>query len=122
MTTVETVLGPVATAELGPTLMHEPEDGGPLQLQPRHPHDRRSDDRGSRPGHRPRRRCRAPLARPRDCRHRGLGASAPQRYFSAHGVDAAADLFIRDITQGIGTSGVKAAIIKCATDTAGVTR
>ena len=37
------------------------------------------------------------------------------------GVDAVADLFIRDITQGIGTSGVKAAIIKCATDTAGVT-
>src|ERR671934_1252212 len=45
----------------------------------------------------------------------------PQRYFSAHGVDAVADLFVRDITQGIGTSGVKAAIIKCATDTAGVT-
>src|SRR6266487_4615361 len=45
----------------------------------------------------------------------------PQRYFSAHGVDAVADLFIRDITQGIGTSGVKAAIVKCATDTAGVT-
>jgi phosphotriesterase-related protein len=45
----------------------------------------------------------------------------PQRYFSVHGVDAVADLFIRDITQGIGTSGVKAAIIKCATDTAGVT-
>src|SRR2546428_10985342 len=45
----------------------------------------------------------------------------PQRYFSAHGVDAVADLFIRAITQGIGTRGVKAAIIKCATDTAGVT-
>jgi phosphotriesterase-related protein len=45
----------------------------------------------------------------------------PQRYFSAHGVDAVAALFIHDITQGIGTSGVKAAIIKCATDTAGVT-
>jgi phosphotriesterase-related protein len=30
-------------------------------------------------------------------------------------------LFIRDITRGIGASGVKAAIIKCATDTAGVT-
>ena len=45
----------------------------------------------------------------------------PPRYFSAHGIDAVADLFIRDITQGIGTSGVKAAIIKCATDTAGVT-
>jgi phosphotriesterase-related protein len=45
----------------------------------------------------------------------------PQRYFSAHGVDAVADLFIRDIAQGIGESGIKAAIIKCATDTAGVT-
>ena len=45
----------------------------------------------------------------------------PQRYFSAHGVDEVAALFIRDITQGIGASGVKAAIIKCATDTAGVT-
>jgi len=46
----------------------------------------------------------------------------PQRYFNRHGVDHVADLFIRDITQGIGTSGVKAAIIKCATDTQGVTQ
>ncbi|HEV8616145.1 MAG TPA: phosphotriesterase-related protein, partial [Methylomirabilota bacterium] len=45
----------------------------------------------------------------------------PQRYFSAHGVDDVAALFIRDITQGIAASSVKAAIIKCATDTAGVT-
>jgi phosphotriesterase-related protein len=30
-------------------------------------------------------------------------------------------LFIRDITEGIGASGVRAAIIKCATDTEGVT-
>jgi phosphotriesterase-related protein len=45
----------------------------------------------------------------------------PQRYFTAHRVDDVAALFVRDITQGIGTSGVKAGIIKCATDTAGVT-
>ena len=45
----------------------------------------------------------------------------PQRYFSVHGVDSVADLFVRDITRGIGESGIKAAIIKCATDTAGVT-
>ena len=45
----------------------------------------------------------------------------PQRYFNAHGIDEVAALFIRDITEGIGGSGVKAAIIKCATDTAGVT-
>jgi phosphotriesterase-related protein len=48
-------------------------------------------------------------------------ARAHRRYFTSHGVDEVADLFIRDLTQGIGTSGVKAAIIKCATDTAGVT-
>jgi phosphotriesterase-related protein len=46
----------------------------------------------------------------------------PQRYFSRHGVDHVTELFIRDITQGIGNSGVKAAIIKCATDTQGVTQ
>jgi len=45
----------------------------------------------------------------------------PQRYFSAHGVDAVAQLFVRDIREGIGATGIKAAIIKCATDTAGVT-
>ena len=45
----------------------------------------------------------------------------PQRYFFGHGVDEVADLFVRDITQGIGGTGVKAAIIKCATDTQGVT-
>ena len=45
----------------------------------------------------------------------------PQRYFGAHGIDEVAELFILDITVGIGTSGIKAAIIKCATDTAGVT-
>ena len=39
----------------------------------------------------------------------------PQRYFFGHGVDEVADLFVRDITQGIGGTGVKAAIIKCAT-------
>ena len=45
----------------------------------------------------------------------------PPRYFGERGVDAGAELFIRDITEGIGTSGVRAAIIKCATDTEGVT-
>src|SRR5580693_7476534 len=31
------------------------------------------------------------------------------------------DMFIRDITEGIGKTGVKAAILKCATDKPGVT-
>jgi phosphotriesterase-related protein len=45
----------------------------------------------------------------------------PPRYFAERGPDAGAELFIRDITEGIGASGVRAAIIKCATDTEGVT-
>src|SRR5262249_55626782 len=45
----------------------------------------------------------------------------PPPFFTTRGVDEVADLFVRDITRGIGASGVKAAIIKCATDTAGVT-
>jgi len=29
----------------------------------------------------------------------------PQRYFKVHGIDQVAELFVRDITQGIGESG-----------------
>jgi len=36
--------------------------------------------------------------------------------------DGLADLFVRDITQGIGETSVRAGILKCATDAAGVTR
>src|SRR4030095_1793637 len=45
----------------------------------------------------------------------------PPRYFFGHGLDEVADLFVRDITRDIGTRGVKASIINCATDTQGVT-
>src|SRR5262249_61343346 len=45
----------------------------------------------------------------------------PQRFFSVHAIDHVAELFIRDIPQGIGERGVKAAMSKCATDPAGVT-
>jgi phosphotriesterase-related protein len=36
--------------------------------------------------------------------------------------DVMVDLFVRDITEGIGDTGVKAAILKCCTDQPGVTR
>jgi len=45
-------------------------------------------------------------------------------YFRAAGgrsIDHIADLFVRDITEGIGETGVKAGIIKCAADEPGVT-
>lgn len=44
------------------------------------------------------------------------------RYFLTRDIDHMADLFVRDITQGIQGTDVKAAILKCATDEAGVTR
>ncbi|MEX0787041.1 MAG: phosphotriesterase-related protein [Dehalococcoidia bacterium] len=42
-------------------------------------------------------------------------------YFENRDADAMAELFVRDITEGIQGTSVKAAILKCATDEAGVT-
>jgi phosphotriesterase-related protein len=144
MTTVETARGPVATAELGPTLMHEHVVTRSPGVQENWPHlwdreaivaiaERKLGDlytRGIRTivdlttvdlG----RDIDLIAAVARRSRVHVIVATGvwwmPQRYFSAHGVDDVAALFIRDITQGIAASGVKAAIIKCATDTAGVT-
>ena len=43
------------------------------------------------------------------------------RYFHTRSVDAMAELFVREIREGIADSGIKAGIIKCATDEAGMT-
>jgi len=144
MTTVQTALGPIATTELGPTLMHEHVVTRSPGVQENWPHlwdrqaildiaERKMADLYSR-GIRAivdlttvdlGRDIDLILGVARRSRVHIVVATGvwwmPQRYFSAHGVDAVADLFIRDITQGIANSGVKAAIIKCATDTAGVT-
>jgi phosphotriesterase-related protein len=42
-------------------------------------------------------------------------------YFQTRSVDHMADLFVQDITEGVQGTTVKAAILKCATDHAGVT-
>ena len=144
MSTVETARGPIEATELGPTLMHEHVVTRSPGVQENWPHlwdrtailalaekkladlhargirtivDLTTVDLGRDIG------LIAEVAR-RSPVHIIVATGVwwmPPRYFSAHGVDAVADLFIRDIRQGIGASGVKAAIIKCATDTAGVT-
>ena len=43
------------------------------------------------------------------------------RYFRIRDADAMADLFVHDIAEGIQGTGVRAAILKCATDEPGVT-
>ena len=144
MSTVDTVRGPVATGELGPTLMHEHIVTRSPGVQENWPHLwNRAEivalaERKLRDLHARGIRTIVDLTTVDLGRDIGLIAEVakrspvhiivatgvwwmPQRYFSAHGVDAVAELFIHDITQGIGESGVKAAIIKCATDTAGVT-
>src|SRR5207253_9480610 len=144
MTTVETALGPVATTELGPTLMHEHVVTRSPGVQENWPHlwdrnailtiaGRRMADLSTRGIRSIVDLTTVDLGRDiglivdvaRRSRVHVIVATGvwwmPQRYFSAHGIDAVGDLFIRDITRGIGTSGVKAAIITCATDTAGVT-
>jgi len=144
MTTVQTALGPIATTELGSTLMHEHVVTRSPGVQENWPHlwdrngildiaERKMAELYSR-GIRSivdlttvdlGRDIDLILGVARRSRVHIVVATGvwwmPQRYFGAHGVDAVADLFIRDITQGIANSGVKAAIIKCATDTAGVT-
>ena len=42
-------------------------------------------------------------------------------YFETRSIDDMVDLFVRDVTDGVQGTGVKAAILKCATDHAGVT-
>jgi phosphotriesterase-related protein len=143
-TTIDTALGPVPTAELGPTLMHEHVVTRSPGVQENWPHlwdrdgilaiaekkmaelyargirsivDLTTVDLG--------RDIDLIVGVARRSRVHIVVATGvwwmPQRYFTSHGIDEVADLFIRDIVRGIGNSGVKAAIIKCATDTAGVT-
>ena len=144
-TTVETAQGAVATAELGPTLMHEHIVTRSPGVHENWPHlfdrnailalaEKKMADLYSRGIRSIVDLTTVDLGRDieliRDVARRSrvhmIVATGvwwmPQRYFSSHSIDETAGLFIRDITQGIGTSGVKAAIIKCATDTAGVTQ
>ena len=144
MATVETALGPVATTELGPTLMHEHIVTRSPGVQENWPHlwdrdailaiaERKMTDLHSRGIRTIVDLTTVDLGRDinlivdvaRRSRVKVIVATGvwwmPQRYFASHGIDEVAELFVRDITRGIGTSGVKAAIIKCATDTAGVT-
>jgi phosphotriesterase-related protein len=144
MPTVETALGAVATTDLGPTLMHEHIVTRSPGVQENWPHlwdrdailaiaERKMADLHSRGIRTIVDLTTVDLGRDIDLiaavarrsRVRVIVATGvwwmPQRYFSSHGIDEVAELFIRDITVGIGASGVKAAIIKCATDTAGVT-
>jgi phosphotriesterase-related protein len=144
MPTVETALGSVATADLGPTLMHEHIVTRSPGVQENWPHlwdrdailaiaERKMADLHSRGIRTIVDLTTVDLGRDIDLiaavarrsRVHVIVATGvwwmPQRYFSSHGIDEVAELFIRDITVGIGASGVKAAIIKCATDTAGVT-
>ena len=145
MATVETALGPVATTELGPTLMHEHIVTRSPGVHENWPHlfdrpeilkisERKMGDLHQRGIRTIVDLTTVDLGRDIDLivdvarrsRVHVIVATGvwwmPQRYFSAHSIDDVAALFVRDITQGIGTSGVKAAIIKCATDTAGVTQ
>jgi phosphotriesterase-related protein len=142
--TVETARGPVATDELGPTLMHEHIVTRSPGVQENWPHlwnraeilaiaERKMTDLHDRGIRTIVDLTTVDLGRDielivdvaRRSRVHVVVATGvwwmPPRFFNARGVDEVADLFIRDITRGVGASGVKAAIIKCATDTAGVT-
>jgi phosphotriesterase-related protein len=146
MATVETFNGPVDTAELGQTLMHEHvfvlSDG----VRESFPHVFDADAHVA-----------AAIEKLRDLESRGVktivdlsvlgnGRDIPlvQRvvgqtklnviaatglytydevphYFQSRDADVLAEYFVRDVTEGIQGTNVKAAIFKCATDRQGVT-
>jgi phosphotriesterase-related protein len=142
--TVETARGPLPTSELGPTLMHEHIVTRSPGVQENWPHlwdragilaiaERKMADLHARGIRAIVDLTTVDLGRDieliadvaRRSRVHVIVATGvwwmPPRFFNTHGVDEVAALFVRDITRGIGASGIKAAIIKCATDTAGVT-
>src|SRR5215813_4274334 len=125
MPTVETALGPVATTELGPTLMHEHIVTRSPGVQENWPHlwdrdailalgERKMADLHARGIRSIVDLTTVDLGRDidlivgvaRQSRVQVIVATGvwrmPQRYFASHGIDAVTDLFVRDITQGIG--------------------
>ena len=126
MTMVETALGPVATSELGPTLMHEHIVTRSPGVQENWPHlwdrpgilalaERKMADLHARGIRAIVDLTTVDLGRDLDLivqvarrsRVHVIVATGvwwmPQRYFSGHGVDEVAALFVRDIQQGIGS-------------------
>ena len=111
MTTIKSVLGPLDTAGLGFTLPHEhliDSSAGILDT---------SYDWNSEP--RPWTWLCSPLPRPRMGVHSSFAAPAAgldvPRSFLGRDKDFIADLWVREIEQGIERTGIKAGIIKVAT-------
>jgi phosphotriesterase-related protein len=155
MARVETVRGPIDTAELGTTLMHEHVFVLDTEILQNYPEDWGSEDQ----------RVADAVVRLNELKARGvdsivdltvigLGRYIPRiqeiarqtainivvatgiysyhdapLYFHFRGPGTVLDgpelmteMFVRDITQGIADTGVKAGILKCATDEPGVTK
>ncbi|MEX2160069.1 MAG: phosphotriesterase-related protein [Dehalococcoidia bacterium] len=147
MATVETLRGPIDTAQLGTTLMHEHvfvlSDGVPEQFpsvfdEAAHTEPARAKLQAL---------SEAGVHTIVDLTVMGNGRNIPRvlrvasdlpinivaatglytydqvpRYFHSRSEDHMAELFVKDITEGIQGTNVKAAILKCATDEPGVKR
>jgi phosphotriesterase-related protein len=146
MPQVETLRGPTATTELGPTLMHEHvfvQSEGVAQNFPS-VWDEPAQTENARA--KLRELVGAGVQTIVDLTVMGLGRNIPRlqqvvgdiplhvivasglytynelpNYFQNRNADAMADLFVQDITEGIQGTSVKAAILKVATDEPGVT-
>ncbi len=147
MATVETVRGPVEASALGRVLMHEHVFVLSPEIQQNYPEEWGDEDARVTDAIRRLSELKASgIDTILDPTAIGLGRYIPRiariaaavdlhivaatglytfevlpHYFRSRKIDVMVDMFVRDITEGIADTGIKAGVLKCATDKPGVT-
>ena len=112
MTTVQTALGPVEAAKLGRVLMHEHVFVMTADVQQNYPDEWGDEDQ----------RVADAVRKLSELPKHGIYTfDEVPLFFSRRPKETMTDFFIRDITEGIAGTGVRAGMLKCAVDEKGLT-
>jgi len=148
MSTVQTARGPIDTAKLGRTLMHEHVFVISTEIQQNYPEEWGAEEKRVADAIKRLNELKAAgIDTILDPTAIGLGRYVPRikkiadqiglnivvatglytfdvlpHYFNARGEDIMTQMFVRDIEKGIADTGIKAGVLKCATDEPGVTK
>ena len=112
MTTVQTALGPVEAAKLGRVLMHEHVFVMTADVQQNYPDEWGDEDQ----------RVADAVRKLSELPKHGIYTfDEVPLFFSRRPKETMTDFFVRDITEGIAGTGVRAGMLKCAVDAKGLT-